>query len=230
MNRPPRCQRSLAAGGRGARTCRAGPGRRGRSLPKCHVARRSRVPPPPPVSIPRAAQRSVTDPRASALSTARAPRGACLHATQHRPGKPRVRPPGGLVAVVTLGLGVALASGAAGSTADAVRKALRPPAPAHDDTWAIGSATWGPLIRRYAPHVVLERDVYGEDESVPVDFAHCRAEGVRPLGVAPGGRVRPPGAAARRGVHPLLVLLPRLADHAPARRRASARTATTGRA
>ena len=82
----------------------------------------------------------------------------------------------GLVAVLILGLGVVLASGAAASTADALRRALRPPSPAHDDTWAIGSSTWGPLIRRYAPRVVLERDVYGEDASVPVDFAHCRAK------------------------------------------------------
>ena len=90
----------------------------------------------------------------------------------------------GLVAVVTLGLGVALVSGAAAATADALRKALRPPSPAHDDTWAIGSATWGPLIRRYAPHVVLERDRYDEDRSVPVDFARCRARTCARFGVA----------------------------------------------
>jgi hypothetical protein len=90
----------------------------------------------------------------------------------------------GLVAVLVLGLGVVLASGAAASTADALRRALRPPSPAHDDTWAIGSSTWGPLIRRYAPRVVLERDVYGEDESVPVDFAHCRARSCARFGIA----------------------------------------------
>jgi hypothetical protein len=90
----------------------------------------------------------------------------------------------GLLAVLTLVLGVALASGAAASTADALRRALRPPSPAHDDTWAIGSTTWGPLIRRYAPRVVLERDLYGEDASVPVDFAHCRRRACARLGVA----------------------------------------------
>jgi hypothetical protein len=90
----------------------------------------------------------------------------------------------GLVAAVTLGLGVAFASGAAGSTADALRRALRPPSPVRDDTWAIGSATWGPLIRRYAPRVVLERDIYREDESVPVDFARCRLRACARFGVA----------------------------------------------
>jgi hypothetical protein len=90
----------------------------------------------------------------------------------------------GLLAVLALGLGVALASGAGGSTADALQRALRPPSPAHDDTWAIGSATWAPLIQRFAPRVVLERDVYGEDESVPVDFAHCRARSCARFGLA----------------------------------------------
>ena len=125
----------------------------------------------------------------------------------------------GLAALVTLGLGVALASGAAGSTAEALRRALRPPSPVHDDTWAIGSATWGPLIRRYAPRVVLERDVYGEDESVPVDFARCRQKACARFGVARAVAfvhlVRP----SRSCLYPLLALLPRLAHHAPARRR-----------
>ena len=90
----------------------------------------------------------------------------------------------GLAVLVTLGLGVALANGAAGSTAEALRRALRPPSPVHDDTWAIGSATWGPLIRRYAPRLVLERDVYGEDASVPVDFGRCRQKACARFGVA----------------------------------------------
>jgi hypothetical protein len=90
----------------------------------------------------------------------------------------------GLVAVLALGVGVALARDAGGSTGDALRRALRPPNPVHDDTWAIGSATWAPLIRRFAPRVVLERDVYGEDESVPVDFARCRARRCARFGVA----------------------------------------------
>ncbi len=89
----------------------------------------------------------------------------------------------GLAALITVGVGVALAGGAAGSTADALRGALRPPSPVHDDTWAIGSATWGPLIRRYAPRVVLERDVYREDASVPVDFARCRLKACARFGV-----------------------------------------------
>ena len=125
----------------------------------------------------------------------------------------------GLAALVALGLGVALASGAAGSTADALRRALRPPSPVRDDTWAIGSATWGPLIRRYAPRVVLERDVYGEDASVPVDFARCRAAGVRAIRRRPRGRVRPSRAPGRSCLYPLLALLPRLARDPPARRR-----------
>ena len=90
----------------------------------------------------------------------------------------------GLVAALARGLGVALASGAAASTADALRRALRPPSPIHDDTWAISSSTWGPLLRRYAPRIVLERDAYGEDSSVPVDFARCRARGCARFGVA----------------------------------------------
>jgi hypothetical protein len=105
----------------------------------------------------------------------------------------------GLAALLALGLGSALASGAAASTADALRHALRPPHPAHDDTWALASPTWGPLLRRYAPRLVLERDRYGEDASVPVEFTRCRARSCARLGVGRAAMyvhlVRRPGAA-----------------------------------
>ena len=43
-----------------------------------------------------------------------------------------------------------------------------------DDRWALRSDSYGPLLRRYAPELVLERDRYGEDAAVPVDPAVCR--------------------------------------------------------
>ena len=89
----------------------------------------------------------------------------------------------GLAAAVALALGTALASGAAAATAGALRRALRPPHPVHDDTWALGSPTWGPLLRRYAPRLVLERDRYGEDDEVPVEFTRCRQRPCARLGV-----------------------------------------------
>lgn len=104
-----------------------------------------------------------------------------------------------LVAGLLLALGAALASGAAASTAAALERALRPPRPAHDDTWALGSSTWGPVLRRYAPRLVLERDRYGDDASVPVDFARCRARACAAYGAARPvlfvHLVRRPGAA-----------------------------------
>ncbi len=84
-----------------------------------------------------------------------------------------------LLSAVVAGLALAFAAGLGGATAqDAARvlhAALRPPQPRHDDSWALTSPTWEPLIRRYAPLLVLERDRYGDDRSVPVDFAICRA-------------------------------------------------------
>jgi hypothetical protein len=89
----------------------------------------------------------------------------------------------GLVAALLLLLGGALATGAAASTARALQRALRPPHPVHDDTWALGSPTWGPLLRRYAPRLVLERDRYGADDEVPVEFTRCRAAACARFGV-----------------------------------------------
>ena len=105
----------------------------------------------------------------------------------------------GLVAALLLLLGGALATGAAAATARALQRALRPPHPVHDDTWALGSSTWGPLLRRYAPRLVLERDRYGADDEVPVEFTRCRVAACARFGV---GRpvmyvhlVRRPGVA-----------------------------------
>src|SRR4051794_10441110 len=105
----------------------------------------------------------------------------------------------GLVAALLLALGTALATGAASATAAAVRRALRPPRPRHDDTWALGSPAWGPLLRRYAPRIVLERDRYGADDAVPVEFTRCRRPACARLGVGRPAMyvhlVRRPGAA-----------------------------------
>ena len=68
--------------------------------------------------------------------------------------------------------------------------------PARDDTWAIGSPTWGPLIRRYAPRLVLERDVYRQDAERAGRLRPLPAAGVRALGVGRRGGVRPSGARA----------------------------------
>ncbi|MSO47605.1 MAG: hypothetical protein EXQ67_05930 [Thermoleophilia bacterium] len=43
-----------------------------------------------------------------------------------------------------------------------------------DDRWALRSDSYGPLLRRYTPELVLERDRYGEDAAMPVDPAVCR--------------------------------------------------------
>ena len=76
-----------------------------------------------------------------------------------------------------------------------------------DDRWALRSDSYGPLLRRYTPELVLERDRYGEDSAVPVDPAVCRkpwcaafgtgraaafTHVVRRAGVVVGG-VRQPG-------------------------------------
>ncbi len=77
--------------------------------------------------------------------------------------------------------------------------------PRHDDAWALTSPTWGPTIRRYAPRLVLERDVHGEDASVPVDPRGCRARACAAHGVA-----RPTVFVhlKRRGVPTELLLFP----------------------
>ena len=122
----------------------------------------------------------------------------------------------GLAAAVALALGTALASGAAAATAGALRRALRPPHPVHDDTWALGSPTWGPLLRRYAPRLVLERDRYGRGRRRAGRVHALPAAALRAARRRPAGDVRPPRAAPRRRLPPLLVLLPGLPHHAPA--------------
>ncbi len=52
-----------------------------------------------------------------------------------------------------------------------------------DDRWALRSDRYGPLLRRYAPVLVLERDRWGEDRAVPVDVAVCRRPWCAALGV-----------------------------------------------
>ncbi len=51
-----------------------------------------------------------------------------------------------------------------------------------DDRWALRSDRYGPLLRRYAPTLVLERDRWGEDRAVPVDVAVCRRPACAALG------------------------------------------------
>jgi len=55
-----------------------------------------------------------------------------------------------------------------------LRHVLAGRAPRHGDRWALGNAQLGPLIRRYAPRLALERDAFGQDRSSPVDFRGCR--------------------------------------------------------
>jgi hypothetical protein len=96
------------------------------------------------------------------------------------------RPSAGQSTVEHLALGLAVAAVVAlvatavvhdvpGLMVGALRDALgrRPPA-LRDDSWALGSSTYRPLIRRYAPRLVLERDVWGHDDAVPVDPRRCR--------------------------------------------------------
>jgi hypothetical protein len=80
------------------------------------------------------------------------------------------------VAVVLLVAGrLVAAGGLPGDVAAAVRRALtHVRGRAHGDRAALASRSLGPLIRRYAPVLVLERDAYGLDASVPVDFRRCR--------------------------------------------------------
>ena len=125
----------------------------------------------------------------------------------------------GLVAVVALGLGVALASGAAASTADALRRALRPPEPR--PRRHLGDRQLRPGARSSA---ATHRASCWSATSTATTPA-CRstspaaAAPVRALRRRPRRGLRPPRASPRRRVHPLLGLLPRLAHDAPARRR-----------
>jgi hypothetical protein len=79
------------------------------------------------------------------------------------------------VAAVVAGLATAVVHDVPGLVVGALRDALgRRPPPLRDDSWALGSSTYRPLIRRYAPRLVLERDVWGHDDAVPVDPRRCR--------------------------------------------------------
>lgn len=71
-----------------------------------------------------------------------------------------------LVAGARTRLGQRLAS-AVGSALHATER--------HGDRWAILDGHYGRLARLYLPDLVLERDRYGEESSVPVDFTACRA-------------------------------------------------------
>ncbi len=52
-----------------------------------------------------------------------------------------------------------------------------------DDRWALRSDRYGPLLRRYAPTLVLERDRWGHDHAVPVDVGVCRRPSCAAFGV-----------------------------------------------
>ncbi len=87
-----------------------------------------------------------------------------------------------LVALLLGALGTAVAAGAPGLAGD-----LAAQLPGHrpvrrGDRWALLDDRYGPLVRRYAPTLVLERDRYGEDASVPVAFTTCRARRCAALG------------------------------------------------
>jgi hypothetical protein len=84
--------------------------------------------------------------------------------------------------LVLLGLAIGLTvivAVAARADAGSVRRQLIESIPGHrperrDDRWALRSDPYGPLIRRYVPTLVLERDRYGEDVAVPTDPGVCR--------------------------------------------------------
>ena len=81
----------------------------------------------------------------------------------------------GAVALVAAAAALAL-RGDAPALADRLAEALPGHRPERrDDRWALRSDPYGPLIRRYVPTLVLERDRYGEDAAVPSDPAVCRA-------------------------------------------------------
>ena len=80
---------------------------------------------------------------------------------------------GGLAGFALLLVGVS--TGSAGAVVEHIEEAR----PGHrpekrDDRWALRSDPYGPLLRRYAPTLVLERDRWGKDRAVPVDPAVCR--------------------------------------------------------
>ncbi len=80
-----------------------------------------------------------------------------------------------IFAAVLIALGLHMARGdVAQVVVRAIGVLIRREQPHHGDRWAMANATLGPLVRRYAPTLVLERDVYGADDEVPVDFASCR--------------------------------------------------------
>jgi hypothetical protein len=88
---------------------------------------------------------------------------------------------GGVLVAVVATL-VRAAPAVAPAVADAVRRAVRHEHAIQDDRWALASPTWGPLIRRFLPTLVLERDRHGQDASVPVDFLLCRSPACAALG------------------------------------------------
>lgn len=86
--------------------------------------------------------------------------------------------------VIGLTLLVAIAARADGGS---VRRHLIESIPGHrperrDDRWALRSDPYGPLIRRYVPTMILERDRYGEDAAVPTDPGICRKPWCAALG------------------------------------------------
>jgi len=79
---------------------------------------------------------------------------------------------------------VVLAAGADGASFASRLAAAIPghQAVRQDDRWALRSPTYGPLVRRYVPVLVLERDRWGEDRAVPIDPAVCRRPWCAALG------------------------------------------------
>ena len=92
--------------------------------------------------------------------------------------------------LVLLGVATALTTVVAvlaGADAGGVRRHLVESIPGHrperrDDRWALRSDAYGPLIRRYVPTLILERDRYGEDAAVPSDPGVCRKPWCAALG------------------------------------------------
>ena len=107
--------------------------------------------------------------------------------------------------LVLLGLACALAlvvAVAARGEAGRAARHLAESLPGHrperrDDRWALRDDRYGPLLRRYVPRLVLERDRYGADAAVPVDVAVCRSPWCAALGTGRPAlfahRVRRPG-------------------------------------
>ena len=88
----------------------------------------------------------------------------------------------GLVALVGA-MAVAAAQGAGAGWAERIARALPGErAERRDDRWALRSDRYGPLLRRHAPTLILERDRWGEDTAVPVDVAVCRRPACAALG------------------------------------------------